>query len=56
MDFITDLPPSKKRDGCVYDAIFVIVDRFTKMALYIATSKTATAEDVADLFIKHVLS
>ncbi len=34
MDFITSLPPSKYR-STVYNAIFIIVDRFTKMARYI---------------------
>src|ERR1700761_2711626 len=45
MDFITDLPPSK-RDDCVYDAILVIVDRYTKMNLYIPTTKACTAADL----------
>ncbi len=34
MDFITSLPPSKYR-GTVYNAIFIVVDRFIKMARYI---------------------
>jgi len=34
MDFITGLPPSK-RQGNVYDAILVVVDRFSKMSIYI---------------------
>ena len=55
MDFITDLLPSKAR-GCVLDAILVIVDRYSKMALYIAAEKTWKAEDLADAFIKRVLS
>lgn len=55
MDFITDLPPSKAR-GCVSDAILVIVDRYSKMALYIAAEKTWKAEDLADAFIERVLS
>jgi hypothetical protein len=36
MDFITGLPLSW-RNGVVYDAILVIVDRYTKMARYIPT-------------------
>ena len=55
MDFITDLPPSKAR-GCVSDAILVIVDRYSKMALYIAAEKTWKAEDLADAFIDRVIS
>jgi len=31
---MTSLPPSKYR-GIVYNAIFVVIDRFTKMVRYI---------------------
>jgi len=55
MDFITDLPPSKRREG-VYDAILVVMDRYTKMAIYQPTTKTATAADLADLFVEAVVS
>lgn len=48
MDFITDLPPSTK-GGKVYDAILVIMDRYTKMARYIPTRKTITAPELADV-------
>ncbi len=34
MDFITGLPDSLWR-GTVYDAILVIVDRYTKMSYYV---------------------
>ena len=50
MDFITRLPPSK-RAGIVYDSILVVVDRFTKMARYLATKKTITAEELGELFL-----
>jgi transposase InsO family protein len=55
MDFITDLPPSKTRGG-VWDAILVIVDRYSKMALYIPAEKSWKAEDLADAFITRVIS
>jgi transposase InsO family protein len=54
MDFIVDLPPST-RDGRVYDSILVIVDRYTKMSIYIACNKTCTAEDLADLFHEEII-
>jgi hypothetical protein len=38
MDFITDLPPSKRGAG-VYDAILVIVDRYLKINVYVPTTK-----------------
>ena len=54
MDFITGLPPSKRR-GCIYEAILVIVDRYTKMARYITTTKTVTAVELAELFYEEVI-
>lgn len=39
LDFITSLPPSKV-DKCAYDAILVIVDRLSKMTLYIPALST----------------
>src|SRR6201999_284272 len=51
MDFITDLPKSDS-----FDTILVIVDRLTKMALFIPTTKSVTAEQFADLFILHVFA
>ena len=50
MDFITDLPPSMRR-GCVYDAILVIVDRYSKMVMYVPTNKTVNAPELADIFL-----
>ena len=55
MDFITDLPPSRNNKA-VYDAILVIVDRFSKMSLYIPAKKNWRVEDLADSFIERVIS
>lgn len=49
MDFLVSLPQSEDGD----DAIIVIVDRLTKRAKFIATSTKATAEQTANLFMKH---
>ena len=46
MDFITHLPPT--RSG--YSAIFVVVDRLTKMVHFLPTADSATAEETAALF------
>lgn len=51
MDFIEGLPSS---DG--FDCILVIVDRLTKMALFIPTVKTLDSPELAKLFIEHVFS
>ena len=48
MDMITGLPPVT-RSGKVFDAILVIVDRFTKFARYIPCSKKLAAPDLFDL-------
>jgi transposase InsO family protein len=53
MDFITDLPPSKKNSKA-YDCILVIVDRYTKMSRYIPTRKTIDAEGLADVFFAKI--
>lgn len=49
MDFFTKLP--KTANG--YTAVFVVVDRLTKLAHFIPTFDTATAVDIANLFFTH---
>ena len=46
LDWITDLPPSH-----YHDAILVVVDRLTKGAQFIPTTKSMAAPDVASLFL-----
>lgn len=54
MDFVSGFPPSK-RYSVVYDACLVIVDRFTKMALYLPVSKTIKAVDLSELIFDKVV-
>ncbi|CAA9373459.1 hypothetical protein AVDCRST_MAG94-4350 [uncultured Leptolyngbya sp.] len=54
MDFVTGLPPSKRRREA-FDAILVVVDRYTKMAHYIPTRKTIDAPELADVFLEEIL-
>jgi transposase InsO family protein len=49
MDFVTRLPNSKG-----YDAIWVVVDRLTKMRHFVPCSTTIDAEELANLFITHI--
>lgn len=57
MDFIVDLPLSGSVvDFLLYDCILVIVDRFTKMALFHPVRKDTTAEQFALIFIQLVFS
>jgi IS30 family transposase len=51
MDFIEQLPDSKG-----FTIILVVVDRFTKQALFIPTHDTITSTQLAELFIIHVFS
>lgn len=54
MDFITDLPPGKLY-GRVVDAILVIVDRYTKMNIYVATTKRCDSVELAGILVEAVV-
>ena len=49
MDFMTQLPSSGGVES--YDAIFVVVDRFSKLAMFVPTKTTSSAEYTAKLFL-----
>ena len=52
MDFITKLP--KTRRGL--DTIWVVVDRLTKSAHFLAMKESTSTEDLAGMFIREIVS
>ena len=50
MDFITGFLVTKAHN----DMIWTIVDRFSKQAYFIPCKKTLSAQQVAELFLKHI--
>ena len=49
MDSIDESPPSKGNDK-----IFVVVDRLTKFAHFMAIKKTDTTKQIVDIFCKNI--
>ena len=51
MDFVTGLPEASGG----FDSIYVVVDKLTKIAHFIPLRTSATATDVAQLFVKKIV-
>jgi hypothetical protein len=57
LDFVIKLPLSKELiTGVIYDSIIIITDRLTKYAYFIPYLKNSSAEDLAYIFYKHIIT
>jgi hypothetical protein len=53
LDWITQLPPSRYK-GREYNSILTIVDRYTKMAIFLLAEETMDAVDFAEMFYNEI--
>ena len=51
MDFVTHLPPTSRK----HDVVWVIVDRLTKSAHFLAVRMTFTLEEFCKLYIQEIV-
>ncbi len=54
MDFITSLLPSK-RNTRVFNTILVVVDRFSKLSIFILAITIVNALILVDLIFEHII-
>ena len=56
IDFVIGLPPAQNRYSEVVDAILVIVDRLSKLTLYLDVPKTINTRLLADVVKQSLLT
>ena len=55
MNFVTEFSTNRDWNEAVYDSILVVVDRFTKIIHYVSITKTISAENLTEIFMKKVI-
>ena len=55
LDFVTGLPPSARR-GTAYDALLVVVDRFSKMIRLVPCGIDIAAEELGEILVEEIFS
>ena len=55
MNFVTELSINRNWNKIVYDFIFVVINRFTKMTHYVSITKTIFAKNLVEIFIKKII-
>ena len=55
MNFVIDLSNNRNYTNTIFDSIFVIVCRLTKMIHYISCIKNIFFENFADIFIRKII-
>ena len=53
-DFVTGLPESKIIAGKIADTILVVIDRYTKYAIYIPTTTRVTSDSLVTLLFQNI--
>jgi hypothetical protein len=57
LDFVTKLPPFKElMTGVIYDSIIIVTDRLTKYAYFIPYLESFSAENLAYIFYKYIVT
>ena len=54
IDFIIDLPP-RLLDSIIFDTVLIIVNRYTKINLYMPTTKRCTSVELTSLLERNVV-